>query len=228
MTQTVNGLLLVDKPLGPTTFDMVRWARRVLGVRKVGHAGTLDPLATGLVLLLIGSATKSAEKLIGMDKQYDVVLHLGITTDSFDRYGTVQSKNAVDITEAQILAALPQFNGTFAQTPPMFSAKKVSGTPLYHHARKGRTIERPSTTVTASTVFVAWDPPFLSLTIACSKGCYIRVLGHELGQLLGCGGHVHTLRRSRVGDYHVQAATVGWPLFTPTENLLAAILPCTL
>lgn len=199
--QRVDGVLLLDKPIGLTSNDALQKARRLFSAAKGGHTGTLDPLATGLLPLCFGEATKFSADLLDADKTYEAVLKLGITTDSGDAEGQVMATAAVDVAESDILRVLPQFTGDIQQIPPMHSALKRNGRPLYELARQGIEVERAARAVTIHAVDVlAFSGDSLTLRVACSKGTYIRVLAADIGRALGCGAHLAALRRTVVGD----------------------------
>ena len=203
-----NGILLIDKPSGITSHDVVDRVRRALKMKKVGHAGTLDPNATGLMIVLVGKGTKASQFLMSMDKTYTGVFQLGLVTDSYDIDGEVMSEqDPQGITEAQLQEAMQAFIGDQYQMPPMFSAKKVNGVPLYKHARKGREVEREERLVRISQFeILEYLPPNVSFEIAVSKGTYIRSVTHDLGQNLGCGACLTELRRTRIGDFSIENA----------------------
>jgi tRNA pseudouridine55 synthase len=196
----VDGVLLLDKPVGWSSNDALIKVKRMLNAKKAGHTGTLDPFATGLLPLCFGEATKFAQDLLEADKSYEAVVHLGQTTATGDTEGDVIDTRAVDVTVDQIMVALALFRGPINQVPPMYSALKRDGKPLYEYARAGITLEREARPVTIHELeFIAYDAPFLTLSVTCSKGTYIRVLGEDIGQALGCGAHLNALRRTRVG-----------------------------
>ncbi len=204
---TLSGLLIIDKPVGPTSHDVVGRVRRVAGLRRVGHAGTLDPLASGVLLVCLGRATRLVEYLVGLDKVYETTVRLGQSTDTYDAEGEVTAERPVTTTEADILAALPAFRGAIRQRVPAYSAVKRDGRPLYKSARRGEHIELPERDVVIHALDLSvYDPPLLTLRVACSSGTYIRSLVHDLGQALGCGGHVVALRRTAVGRFTVDEA----------------------
>lgn len=199
--QRVDGVLLLDKPIGLTSNDALQKARRLFSAAKGGHTGTLDPLATGLLPLCFGEATKFSADLLDADKTYEAVLKLGITTDSGDAEGQVMATAAVDVAESDILRVLPQFTGDIQQIPPMHSALKRNGRPLYELARQGIEVERAARAVTIHAIdLLAFSGDNLTLRVACSKGTYIRVLAADIGRALGCGAHLAALRRTVVGD----------------------------
>jgi len=203
----VDGVLLLDKPLGLTSNDALQKARRLFSAAKGGHTGTLDPLATGLLPLCFGEATKFSADLLDADKTYEAVLKLGVTTDSGDAEGAVTGTVAVDVAESAILSVLPRFIGNIQQIPPMHSALKRNGRPLYELARQGIEVERAPRAVTIHAIdclVIAGD--MLTLRVACSKGTYIRVLAADIGRALGCGAHLAALRRTAVGDLDLAGA----------------------
>jgi len=205
---SLAGILNIDKPPGWTSHDVVAKARRLIDERRVGHAGTLDPLATGVLLICIGQATRVSEYLMAGRKRYRTTLRLGVTTDTYDAYGTVTAEaGVVDLSMAQIEKALSQFRGRITQVPPMYSAVKIDGQRLYRSARQGMTIDRPARTVEIDRLAaLEWQPPSLTLEVACSSGTYIRSLAHDLGQRLGCGGHVTALTRLASGRFELADA----------------------
>lgn len=203
-----EGLLLVDKPSGMTSHDVVYRVRRKLHIKRVGHAGTLDPMATGLLIILVGKATKASQYLMGADKVYEGTVRLGVTTNSQDADGEVMETQPVpDFTAAQIDEALNSFLGDQYQTPPMFSAIKVGGVPLYKLARKGEEIEREPRFVRISKIDkLGFESPELRFRLYCTKGTYVRTFAHDLGRKLGCGGHLCALRRIASGELSVENA----------------------
>jgi tRNA pseudouridine55 synthase len=203
----VDGVLLLDKPTGMTSNDALQKARRLFSAAKGGHTGTLDPLATGLLPLCFGEATKFSADLLDADKTYEAVLKLGVTTDSGDAEGTVTATTEVNVDADQIADVLPQFTGDIQQIPPMHSALKRDGRPLYELARQGIEVEREARAVTIHAIeCLAFSGDTLTLQVACSKGTYIRVLAADIGQALGCGAHLTALRRTVVGDLTLDRA----------------------
>ena len=203
----VDGVLLLDKPLGLTSNDALQKARRLFSAAKGGHTGTLDPLATGLLPLCFGEATKFSADLLDADKTYEAVLKLGVTTDSGDAEGAVTGTVAVNVAESAILSVLPRFIGNIQQIPPMHSALKRNGRPLYELARQGIEVERAPRAVTIHAIdCLVFAGDMLTLRVACSKGTYIRVLAADIGQALGCGAHLAALRRTAVGDLDLAGA----------------------
>ena len=197
----VDGVLLLDKPIGLTSNDALQKARRLFSAAKGGHTGTLDPLATGLLPLCFGEATKFSADLLDADKTYEAELKLGVTTDSGDAEGQIIASVAVNVEKEAIFKVLPQFIGAIQQVPPMHSALKRNGRPLYELARKGIEVEREPRAVTIHAIDVlSFAGDRLSLRVACSKGTYIRVLAADIGKVLGCGAHLVGLRRTVVGD----------------------------
>ncbi len=196
-----DGVLNIRKAAGWTSHDVVARLRRSLCGVKVGHAGTLDPAATGVLPLLIGRGTRIAEYLLDWDKEYRAVLRLGETTDTLDATGTVlDRRSTVGLSDETILAAISRFKGLIPQVPPMYSAVKIGGVPLYRAAREGRVVDRAARQVTISRIEVdRIDGTDISIRVACSKGTYIRTLCADIGQVLGVGGHLLALERTRVG-----------------------------
>ena len=203
----VHGVLLLDKPLGLTSNDALQKARRLFSAAKGGHTGTLDPLASGLLPLCFGEATKFSADLFDADKTYETTLKLGVTTDSGDAEGQVTGTFTVDVPESAILPVLQRFTGDQLQVPPMHSALKRDGRPLYELARQGIEVERAPRAVTIHAIdCLGFTGDTLSLRVHCSKGTYIRVLGEDIGRALGCGAHLIALRRTRVGDLDLEGA----------------------
>jgi tRNA pseudouridine55 synthase len=212
---TSQGVLLVDKPTGKTSFSLVTALRKKTGIQKIGHAGTLDPFATGLMILLIGKDyTRLSDTFLGAEKEYETTLTLGISTDSYDCDGQITSKSNAIPSLVEIEKALQNFQGTIQQIPPMFSAKKIQGQTLYKLARKGIEIPRAPSTVTLKTTLISYNYPHLKLHIVCSKGTYIRSIAHDLGTLLICGAHLSELRRTRSGSYHISQSIPGDLLYS--------------
>lgn len=201
-TPPIEGILLIDKPIGKTSFSLVASLRKLLGVQKIGHAGTLDPFASGVMVMLIGKKyTRQSDQFLCNDKEYIAQVRLGIATDTYDVEGNTVSTSDKVPTLEEITTFLKDFQGTIEQTPPMFSAKKQKGKKLYELARKGITVERQPAIVTMQTDLLSYSYPFLQLRISCSKGTYIRCIGHDLGQKLGCGAHLTNLQRTRSGQF---------------------------
>ena len=205
-TDAPEGILLVDKPQGITSHDVVSKMRRVFHMKKVGHAGTLDPMATGLLLILIGKATKASQYLMSMGKEYTGTVRLGQITDSQDADGEmVEERPVPELTEEQVLAEMKTFMGDQYQTPPMFSAKKINGQKLYKLARQGKTVEREPRVIHISRFdLTKFALPELSFIVSTSKGAYVRTIAHDLGERFGCGGHLNELRRTAVGQFRIE------------------------
>lgn len=206
---TLDGALLVDKPSGPTSHDVVGAIRRKFGIKKVGHCGTLDPAATGLLIIVLGKGTKLSEKLMGDDKVYEGMVRFGVTTRSYDADGEVmETKPIPALTIGQLNEWAAQFIGDHMQTPPMVSAIKKDGVPLYKLARKGIEVERePRLVHIYNFRFTNYIEPDGEFRLACTKGTYVRSIAHELGQKAGCGAHLASLRRSASGRFDVTEAT---------------------
>jgi tRNA pseudouridine55 synthase len=204
----LDGILNVDKPAGKTSYGVVARIKRLSGERRVGHAGTLDPDATGVLPVCLGKATRIVEYLSDASKTYQAVIELGATTDTYDASGQIlQRGDTSDIDRTKLESALTLFRGTIQQTPPMYSALKHNGEPLYKLARAGINIERKSRNITIFRLEITdWQPPAVTLEIECSKGTYIRSLAHDLGQALGCGAYLKTLVRTAYGPFNVKDA----------------------
>ncbi|MER2541267.1 MAG: tRNA pseudouridine(55) synthase TruB, partial [Azonexus sp.] len=200
----VDGVLLLDKPIGLTSNDALQKARRLFSAAKGGHTGTLDPMATGLLPLCFGEATKFSADLLNADKTYEALVKFGVTTDSGDAEGNVIATATVNVEKDDIFRVLPQFTGDILQTPPMHSALKRDGRPLYELARQGIVVEREARAVTIHAIdFLDFSGDVLSIRVACSKGTYIRVLASDIGNALGCGAHLIGLRRTEVADLNL-------------------------
>ena len=204
----LDGALLIDKPVGPTSHDVVDAIRRHFGIKKVGHCGSLDPNATGLLIIVLGRGTKLSEKLMSDDKLYEGTMKFGETTNSYDADGElVASLPVPPLTVEQLNEAASQFVGDLMQTPPMVSAVKKDGVPLYKLARKGIEVPRePRLVHVYNFRFSAYQEPVGQFSVACTKGTYVRSITHELGQKLGCGAHLATLRRAASGKFQVAQA----------------------
>lgn len=201
----VHGVFLLDKPQGVSSNDIMQKVKRLFKANKAGHTGALDPLATGMLPICLGEATKFSQFLLDSDKRYVVTAKLGERTDTSDAEGQVVQSREVNVAEADILAALPAFRGEILQVPTMFSALKHNGKPLYEYARAGITVEREARPITIFELkFIDYQAPFLTLEVHCSKGTYIRTLVDDLGEALGCGAHVTMLRRLAVADYPIE------------------------
>jgi tRNA pseudouridine55 synthase len=227
LNPTPDGVLLVDKAEGMTSHDVVALVRRKLQIRRVGHCGTLDPIATGLLLITVGRGTKVQDLLMSEDKKYVGKFVLGITTDTQDRQGKViQQRPVPELDENRIRAAFEKFRGDFYQMPPMVSAKKHRGVPLYKLARQGKVVEREPRLVhvyryTIDRVAL----PEIDFSVVCSKGFYVRTYVHDIGEELGCGAHLKSLRRTKSGRFNVvQAISVDQIKSAPLEEVLSHLL----
>lgn len=202
-----DGALLLDKPVGITSNRALQDAKKLLGAKKAGHGGTLDPLASGLLLILAGEATKFAGPMLDADKEYLATVKLGVTTSTADAEGEVLEQRPVEVRAEQVAAALERFRGSIEQMPPMHSALKRDGVPLYKHARAGRTVERERRRVEIHELeILQCAPPMLELRVRCSKGTYIRALAEDIGAALGTGAHLAALRRTASGRFNVKDA----------------------
>jgi len=219
MPDELKGLLLVDKPSGMTSHDVVDRVRAAAGIRRVGHTGTLDPAATGLLILCIGPATRLSEYLTGLDKVYEGYMRLGVISDSHDMDGQVTEERTVpSLTLAEIQTILDRFTGQIEQVPPMVSAVKVGGQRLYKLARKGETVERKPRQITVSEfAAISYEAPLVKFRVSCTSGTYVRSLCHEVGQILGCGAVLDSLRRVAVGKYTVTNAALLDTLTSPAD-----------
>ena len=215
----MDGLVIVDKPQDWTSQDVTAKLRGVFQTRRIGHGGTLDPMATGVLPVFVGRATRGVEFFEHADKVYEAVLRLGITTDTEDITGEILEEKPVSVTEAQILAVLERFKGEIQQIPPMYSAIKVNGQKLCNLARKGKEVERPARTITIFALdFLGMDGNDIQLRVRCSKGTYIRTLCKDIGAALGCGGCMAALRRTAAGSYSIENAV-------PLADLVASENP---
>ena len=204
----IHGVFLLDKPQGMSSNDIMQKVKRIFQANKAGHTGALDPLATGMLPICLGEATKFSQFLLDADKRYLVTAKLGERTDTSDAEGQIVETREVKVKTPEILTALEQFRGDILQVPTMFSALKHNGKPLYEYARQGITVEREARPITIFELsFIEYNVPYLTLEVHCSKGTYIRTLVDDLGEALGCGAHVTMLRRTAVADY-------------PTEKML--------
>lgn len=204
----IHGVFLLDKPQGMSSNDIMQKVKRIFQANKAGHTGALDPLATGMLPICLGEATKFSQFLLDADKRYLVTAKLGERTDTSDAEGQIVETREVKVKTPEILTALEQFRGDILQVPTMFSALKHNGKPLYEYARQGITVEREARPITIFELnFIEYNAPYLTLEVHCSKGTYIRTLVDDLGEVLGCGAHVTMLRRTAVADY-------------PTEKML--------
>ena len=204
----IHGVFLLDKPQGMSSNDIMQKVKRIFQANKAGHTGALDPLATGMLPICLGEATKFSQFLLDADKRYLVTAKLGERTDTSDAEGQIVETREVNVKTPEILTALEQLRGDILQVPTMFSALKHNGKPLYEYARQGITVEREARPITIFELnFIEYNAPYLTLEVHCSKGTYIRTLVDDLGEALGCGAHVTMLRRTAVADY-------------PTEKML--------
>ena len=223
-----DGVLLVDKPKGLTSHDVVDHIRRHFGFKKVGHCGTLDPIATGLLVVVLGRATKLQSHLTADDKAYEGVMRLGVSTDSQDSDGKIIAEKPVPpLTPADLEQVLTGFRGDIQQVPPMISAIKYKGQPLYKLARKGMTIERAPRAVHIYELrLLTFDSPNIGFRVQCTKGTYVRTLCSEIGDALGCGAHLAELRRTRSGQFDLKdAQPLEAFLNLSLEQLQASIIP---
>ena len=223
----VEGVLPIDKPAGPTSHDMVARARRALGTRRVGHTGTLDPFASGLLLLCVGRATRIAEFLSGMDKRYSTVVRLGVSTDTLDATGVVTAEHDTSgITRAAVEDALALQRGAILQVPPAYSAKKIRGERAYDLARQGRDVELDAVPVTIHELIITrFELPDVHIDVTCGSGTYIRAIARDLGDALGVGAHLTALRRTAVGPHSVDGAVTAEDLDTRPDSVIAAMIP---
>lgn len=216
LSDPYSGILLIDKPRNKTSFSLVAALRRLLKVKKIGHAGTLDPFATGVMVLLIGKQyTRLSDQLLCADKEYLAQVKLGIKTDSYDCDGQVIQESSLIPSKEELQNAIDYFQGEIEQTPPMFSAKKQQGKKLYELARKGITVERQPVKISLTTQLISYDYPFAEILVKCSKGTYIRSIAHDLGERLGCFGHLSALRRTRSGSFLIENCIDGAMLDVP-------------
>ena len=203
----MDGIIIIDKPMDWTSQDVTAKLRGVFQTRRIGHGGTLDPMATGVLPVFVGRATRGVEFFEHADKTYEAVLRLGLTTDTEDITGEVLEEKAVSVTEEDVLAVLPQFRGEIQQIPPMYSAIKINGQKLCNLARKGKEVERPARTITIHALdFLGMEENKIRLRVHCSKGTYIRTLCKDIGVALGCGGCMESLRRVSAGSYTIAEA----------------------
>lgn len=228
----VDGVILLDKPIGISSNAALQRVRRVFNAAKGGHTGTLDPMATGLLPLCLGEATKFSQTLLDADKAYEAELRLGVRTNTGDAEGQVIERTPVTVTAAAFAAACAKFAGEIEQTPPMYSALKVAGRPLYDYAREGLTLERKPRRITIEKIeMLGFGGDTARIAVVCSKGTYVRVLAEDIGALLGCGAHLISLRRTGIGRFRIgqsvelarleseSAGAIQWLL--PVDHLLA-------
>ena len=222
-----SGFLNIDKPLGLTSHDVVARARRALKLKKIGHAGTLDPLATGVLVLCVGTATRLSEYVMHQTKRYRAQVYLGVETETYDAEGAVTAtRDASAITREVVERALADFTGDIDQIPPMYSAIKQEGRKLYDLARTGQTVERAARRVRIdSLTIIAWEPPLFTLDVVCGAGTYIRSLAHDLGAVLGVGAHLAGLRREASGGFTLAEAVALEALLADPDPLRHLIAP---
>lgn len=208
MENKITGFILINKPAGITSHDAVDQLRKITGIKKIGHAGTLDPFATGLLILAIGrQATKQIDHFVKLDKEYIAKLKFGAISDTYDKTGKITLEQCDPIKISAIKKVLKKFTGQLQQIPPMYSAKKINGKKLYQLARQGKEIKRqPSQIIIYNIELLGYEWPFLELKIKCSSGTYIRSLAHDIGQQLNCGAYLEELKRIKIGKYNIDNA----------------------
>ena len=223
-TDPFSGVLLVDKPMGPTSHDVVHRIRKTFNIKKVGHGGTLDPMATGLLIILLGKGTKLSDRFMGSDKIYEGTLRLGSATDSQDAQGEIISEaDPSRITAEQVKAEMQSMVGDSFQMPPMVSAIKIKGVPLYKHARKGKTVERKARLIHLFQFkMLDFEMPDAKFIVRCTKGTYVRTLCHDIGEKLGCGAHLARLRRTRSGNLDISDALTMEKIMKMSRDELAS------
>ena len=228
-SEPIHGVLVVDKPEGPTSHDVVSVARRALGTREIGHTGTLDPMATGVLALVLGHATRLTQFLVGHDKAYDATIRLGLATDTWDRTGTpAPSRGEAGPwpSSEDILAWLQAQLGAHDQLPPPYSAKKIGGVPAHELARKGREVAvKPARVVLHEAELVGIELPLVRVRLKCSAGYYVRALAHTLGQQLGCGACLEALRRTASGEFDLESAVTLADLDQCRDGARARVVP---
>jgi tRNA pseudouridine55 synthase len=207
LKDAISGVLVIDKPVGMTSHGVVQAVRQGTGIRRAGHTGTLDPRASGVLVVLVGPAVRLSEYVSASDKRYQAIIRLGETTDTYDGDGEVIRRSPVDITAEQIEEALTQFEGTVEQIPPAYSAKRIQGKKAYELAREGEEVElEPKEIDVYHLELLEWDPPEAIVDVFCSSGTYVRSLANDLGEVLGCGGHLVGLRRTKSGEFALRDA----------------------
>ena len=226
----MNGVIVVDKPAGPTSHDVVARVRRTIGVRRIGHTGTLDPLATGVLPLVVGRATRLAQFLIADEKEYVADVRFGVATISYDGEGLIENERVAGTTPAVephvLRELLDDFRGTYWQTPPPFSAKKVGGTPAYRLARAEKPVELKPVKVTVRDLeLLSCGDGLAKLRVVCSSGFYVRSLAHEIGTRLGCGAYLQALRRTRAGEFTIAEATTLEGIESAGVDAMAHLVP---
>lgn len=203
----MNQILLIDKPKGITSFDVIRRLRNKLGIKKMGHAGTLDPLATGLLIIAIGFATKEISKYMNLPKEYEVLMEFGKTSTTYDADGEISQGILCDVSRDEFEKVLENFIGEISQMPPIFSAKKIKGVRAYDLARQGKEVKLEPRIVKIDRIeILEWNWPLVRLRVNCGKGTYIRSLANDIGEKLDCGGYVKELRRTAIGEFRVENA----------------------
>ena len=226
---TVSGILNVDKPTGPTSFDIIRLLRKGTGIRKAGHAGTLDPLASGVLIVLLGQAVRISEYVMDLPKTYRANIRLGVSTDTYDAEGApTHEPRPVEVSRRIVAEALAAFVGEIEQTPPAYSAVKVQGKPAHRLARKGESMALAARPARIDRIdLLQFESSDVEIEVECGKGTYIRSLAHDLGQALGCGAHLASLVRTRVGPFSIESATVVADLDRGFESgdWVASLLP---
>ena len=226
--QPYDGVLPVDKPSGMTSHDVVDAIRRKVGIKRVGHGGTLDPMATGVLLIMLGRGTKLSDRLMSSDKTYEGTMYLGSATDSQDATGEVISEGEWEqVTQEQIEEQMQNFKGDIFQTPPMVSAVKINGVPLYKLARKGKTVERKARLVHIYKFkILEFNPPEIKFVLRCTKGTYVRTICHDIGENLECKAHLSALRRTSAGNIEIEETTpLNELLELDHQSLMDKILP---
>ncbi|MBR4953157.1 MAG: tRNA pseudouridine(55) synthase TruB [Oscillospiraceae bacterium] len=222
----MNGIILVDKPEGWTSMDVCAKLRGVLHTKRIGHSGTLDPMATGLLVIFAGRATRGVQFAENDEKEYIATLRLGITTDTQDTTGNILEEKPVNVSDSEIAAALDKFKGEIDQIPPMYSAIKINGQKLYDIARRGGEVERKARRVTIFELeLLSREGNDVFLRVRCSKGTYIRALCNDIGEQLGCGGCMASLRRTFAGRYSLENAYTMQQLTSPENDLESIMLP---
>ncbi len=224
----LEGVLLVDKPTDHTSHDVIARLRGILKMRRIGHAGTLDPMATGVLVVLLGKATKASQYLMSLDKEYTGTIKLGSVTNTQDAEGEVLETRPVPaLTEAEAKAFMASFVGDQYQLPPMFSAVKIDGVPLYKQARKGEEVEREPRFIRVSSFdMTRFALPEIDFVLRCTKGTYVRTVAHDLGQKIGCGAHLSALRRTATGKFSIsQCLTIEQIQALPVTELEKRLVP---
>lgn len=224
-TAPPEGVLLVNKPKGKTSFSLIRVLRRILNVKKIGHAGTLDPLATGVMVLMVGkNYTRRSQEFLSSDKEYLAEVTLGASTNTYDSEGSFVKTSDYEPSNEEVYEGLKRFQGEFKQIPPMFSAKKIKGKKLYDLAREGAEVEREAVTVKAEVECLKYNYPKIHLRVQCSKGTYIRSLAHDLGEILGSFGHLSGLERVKSGKFEIKNCLNGNLLFEKEKDEMKMLI----